>query len=75
MLKSVENLIKGATNQGNHTKEINGNITKYMYHGNTICKVNTIERTVHYDFCGWHTTSTTRAINSYKQAFSNYTEI
>lgn len=81
MLKSVEKLIiannKGikSAKAGNHSFERIGNVAKFYYHGNCVCKVvykndnpNTFD--VFYDDCGWggHS-STSRTLSSYASYF------
>lgn len=82
MLKSVEKLIiannKGikSAKAGNHYFERIGNVAKFYYHGNCVCKVvykdnlynNNYD--VFYDDCGWggHR-STNRTLSSYCSYF------
>lgn len=61
---------KGNKKVGNHWSQKTEMIEKYYYHNTCICKINHIEKVVTYDNGGFFTSSTTRAINSYKR--SNY---
>ena len=71
MLKAVENLIYAANTgrksakQGNHRMEraSDGRIW-YYYHSTAICTVK--DGVAKYDNGGWNTSSTNRAINSYR---------
>ena len=41
----------------------------FLYHGNTICLVDDDARRVILTHAGWHTPSTSRAINDYRRYF------
>ena len=67
---------------GNHVAGVikNGNTITiyYNYHYTTICRVTKTRLNAHtwhtcieYNYGGWHTTSTTRAINSYKEVYGD----
>ena len=77
-LKTCERLIKGeAKKLGNHYRETESmligpplglcKIIAFYYHETPICKVNQRNRTFFTTNGGWNTSSTTRAINSYRQ--------
>ena len=73
MLRTVENLVAAthSMNSGNHrVKSYSNNTREFIYHSTVICTVNDSTRTFNTDNGGWNTQSTTRAINSYKQAFT-----
>ena len=75
MLKSVQNLINAANSGakqrqcGNHSfqRDKDGTL-KFFYHWTAICVVDKNGNPT-YDNGGWNTTSTKRAINSYKQYY------
>ena len=74
MLKSVSNLIrdykagKKKATYGNHWMQVTENGVKFYYHATAICTVE--NGNVTYDAGQWAgSSSTTRAINSYKQYF------
>lgn len=82
MLKSVKKLVEAATighldslSLGNHSFSTRYNKWYFRYHGSAVCVVDPIDGTVLYDNCGYYTSSTTRTINSYREAFSNLREI
>lgn len=81
MLKSVSKLVAAARNGeanltlGNHSFSTRNNKWYFTYHGSAVCIVNPIEGTVLYDNCGYYTSSTTRTINSYAEAFKNLREV
>ena len=65
---------------GNHVAGVikNGNTITiyYNYHATTICRITktlinsqTWHTYIEYSYGGWHTTSTTRAINAYKEIY------
>lgn len=72
MLKSVENLVNSTRRVcGNHrVKEYSNNTREFVYHNTVICTVDDNRRVFNTDNGGWATQSTTRAINSYKQALT-----
>lgn len=72
MLKSVENLVNSTRRVcGNHrVKEYSDNTRVFIYHSTVICTVNDNNRTFNTDNGGWNTSSTTRAINTYKWLFA-----
>ena len=72
MLKSVLALVNSDSHTcGNHrVKEYSDNTRVFIYHNTVICTVNDNTRTFNTDNGGWNTSSTTRAINSYKQALT-----
>lgn len=78
MLKSVLALVNSDSRTcGNHrVKEYSNGTRDFVYHNTVICTANDNNRTFNTDNGGWNTLSTTRAINSYKQAFTGmgYTE-
>ena len=81
MLKAVENLIVAnnegckSAKQGNHSFERVGNVAKFFYHGNCVCKVvyknnNPNSFDVFYDDCGYKGfSSTSRTLSSYCEYF------
>ena len=75
MLKTVEKLIYGDCGRkiGNHSKiALEGNIVGYKYHNTVICKVIPCDKKIIIDDGGWNTSSTTRAINSYKEYYKDF---
>ena len=59
-------------------KVMEGTERSFTYHGNTICMVDDTRRRVHLTHAGWHTSSTTRALNDYRRYFvdeKGYTEV
>jgi len=75
MLRSVEHLLENHSDKtiGNHMSvHLNtSNIVKYFYFSTAICVVNHNKRQYYTDNGGWNTSSTNRAIHSYKQNFDN----
>lgn len=71
MLKSVLALVNSTRRIcGNHrVKEFSDNTRVFIYHNTVICAVDDSRRTFNTGNGGWNTSSTTRAVNSYKQAF------
>lgn len=76
MLASVEKLISAYRNgkkkmkAGNHRLEVdNEGVARFYYHWTAICTVNPNKGTVVYDYNNFHTSSTTRSINSYREFF------
>lgn len=74
MLKAVEKCIeamaigKDSFKTGNHRAErFSDGTIAYYYHDTAICVVS--EGKAHYDNGGWNTSSTNRAINSYRQYY------
>lgn len=73
MLKAVENLIYAANigrksaRQGNHWMQVENGVIRYYYHNTAICTIK--DGRAVYNNGGWGTTSTTRAINSYKSYY------
>lgn len=79
MLRTVENLVNAtrSMNSGNHrVKSFSDGTREFVYHNTVICTVDDNRRVFNTDNGGWATQSTTRAINSYKQALTakGYTE-
>ena len=80
MLKSHEQLVNSYTNKGigNHsvhvTYDATEDVTKrtFHYHGNTICVVDYGRGLFYVDNAGWFTSSTTRAMNSYRHYFRTF---
>lgn len=70
MLKSIERLLSGEKKVGNHRREdttSNGKrITKFFYHATAVCTVCHANDTFCINNGGWGTSSTTRAINDYR---------
>lgn len=83
MLKSVQALVEHALtgNQmychiGNHScDEPVLSYRKFYYHNACVCIIDTEDKTVMFDNCDWNTSSTTRTINSYRQAFTGFHEL
>ena len=81
MLKTVNTLVSMARcgavsgNRGNHSFVKRDGRCTFCYHMSPVCIADMNSRTVSYDYCGFHTRSTSRAISSYKEAFSDYREI
>ena len=83
MLKSVQALAEHALTGnlescriGNHfCARSESNYREFYYHDTCICIIDTEDKTVMFDNCGWNTSSTTRAINSYRQAFTGFHEL
>lgn len=78
MMKSGEKLIASAKlgrekTIGNHSLKIAFNSWFFYYHNTAICIYNTVTKVVQYKNGGWNTTSTNRAINSYKEYFGKST--
>lgn len=79
-MKTVENLINSERNKtlGNHHAEIISDEIRHFYYYNTvICKANDKTMEFKVDNGGYNTSSTTRAINSYRKNLLalGYTEI
>lgn len=79
MLKAVKALVNHEViKTGNHSRESLGDYCeKFIYHWTPICVVNYSNRTFYTDNGGFNTSSTNRAISSYKYYFSNcgYTQV
>ena len=81
LLKAVKKLISAAfagTNTmtvGNHSFTKEGSLLVFKYHWSEVCIADPERHYVVYDNCGFNTSSTTRAINSYREAFSDYEEV
>ena len=76
MLKAVKQLVNHERRTvGNHYRECYGDKEFFYYHWTAICVVNYGTREFYVDNGGFRTSSTTRAINSYKQAFPYFKEI
>ena len=81
MLQAVKKLIGAAfagTNTmtvGNHSFTKEGSLFVFMYHWSEVCIADPERRYVIYDNCGFNTSSTTRAINSYREVFEDYEEV
>ena len=79
MLASVEKLISAYRNGkkkmkiGNHRLEVdNEGVARFYYHWTAICTVDPNKGTVVYDDGGYSGySSTTRALNSYKEFFND----
>jgi len=81
MLASVEKMIlannsnKKRAKAGNHSFERVGNVARFFYHGNCVCKVvykgnNPNSFDVFYDDCGYKGfSSTSRTLSSYCEYF------
>ena len=76
MLKSVEQLVKSANNGvkakklGNHRMEQDDKAIRYFYYWTCVCEVDKTTGKVTIDNKGWHTSSTTRAVNSYREYYN-----
>ena len=72
MLRAVETLVNSDVNKkvGNHSLRVNGDVYEFIYWDTVICKVNHKDRTYFLDNGGYNTSSTNRAISSYKYHFS-----
>ena len=90
MLKSVEQLCEiERTSVGNHRVEVSNHpegftINKYSYHGTVICTVNENTKVFMTTDGGWKTSSTKRAISSYRdwhndhqyfEVFNNFSDM
>lgn len=81
MLKAVNTLVSMARcgaasgNRGNHSFIKRDGRCMFYYHMSPVCIADMNSRTVSYDHCGFHTSSTSRTISSYREAFSDYREI
>ena len=77
MLKAVENLIRDYNNgrkkaaYGNHSMEVHGEKVFYYYYITAVCIYNSKTDKVEYHNGGWHSSSTTRTINSYKSYYGD----
>lgn len=72
-LQAVKQLIEGKRHKvGNHEVKFFFPVKKrhFYYHWSVICKVDDEKRVFGVSNCGWGTTSTTRAINSYRHELS-----
>jgi hypothetical protein len=78
MLKAIIDLFESNKRKvGNHSREdlnftldnigYTVNVSRFKYHGSTLCNIDWIEKTCTLDHCGWHTSSTTRALNDYER--------
>ena len=77
MLKAVLNCVSSTKDAkfGNHatfySNTITGDSIQYFtYHGNIICRVNWTRKEVLLTNAGYNTRSTNRALNDYKQYFT-----
>ena len=78
MLKAVLNCVSSTKDSkfGNHATFYsniiaNNNVVQYFtYHGNIICRVNWTRKEVFLTNAGYNTCSTNRALNDYKQYFT-----
>ena len=78
MLKAVLNCVSSTKDAkfGNHATFYsniiaNNNVVQYFtYHGNIICRVNWTRKEVLLTNAGYNTRSTNRALNDYKQYFT-----
>ena len=78
MLKAVLNCVSSTKDSkfGNHATFYsniiaNNNVVQYFtYHGNIICRVNWTRQEVLLTNAGYNTRSTNRALNDYKQYFT-----
>ena len=78
MLKAVLNCVSSTKDSkfGNHATFYsniiaNNNVVQYFtYHGNIICRVNWTRKEVLLTNAGYNTRSTNRALNDYKQYFT-----
>lgn len=60
------------------SRHVNGYSRIFLYHGNTICLVDDVQRRIILTHAGWYTPSTPRALNDYRRYFVEelgYTEI
>ena len=75
MLKAVEKLIRDANNgkksakYGNHRMEQTADKIKYYYYWTCICEADKHTNKVKYD-ASYDSSSTTRAVNSYRQYYN-----
>lgn len=75
MLRAVEDLIsmankgKKSAKRGNHRMEQTDNKIQYYYYWTCICEVDKATNKATYDNGGFSTSSTTRAINSYREYY------
>lgn len=58
---------------GNHTMEKLQDSYYFMYHGNIIMIIDTLENKIIVDNCGYDTSSITQAINSHLEGIKEYT--
>ena len=71
MMRSHEKLVKATRNKriGNHQVVIKGTKRDFIYFHTVICAVDDEAKTFHCDNGGWNTSSTNRAIGSYRSYF------
>ena len=71
MMRSHEKLVKATRNKciGNHQVVIKGTKRDFIYFRTVICAVDDEAKTFHCDNGGWNTSSTNRAIRSYRYYF------
>lgn len=71
MLKTVEKLVNAKRDMkiGNHSVKQEGNTRRFYYYSTAICVADDKYRLVYFDNGGYGTSSTTRAVNSYKKYF------
>ena len=58
---------------GNHKMEKLQDSYYFMYHGNIIMIIDTLENKIIVDNCGYDTGSTTQAVNSHLEGIKEYT--
>ena len=83
MLRSVQQLVEHALTGNPNTKRIGNhwcmrprNMFYEFYYFNTcVCAADTAHLLVMFDNGGWGTSSTTRTINSYRNAFTGFHEV
>ena len=82
MLRSIETLIRLAEDnivsearRGNHWFISDNHNIYYYYHATCICIVPHALPIIKYDNGGWNTSSTTRAINSYREYYQDRREV
>ena len=71
MMRSHEKLVKATKDMhiGNHSVVIKGTKRDFIYFYTVICAVDDEAKTFHCDNGGWNTSSTNRAIGSYRSYF------
>ena len=71
MMRSHEKLVKATKDMhiGNHSVVIRGTKRDFIYFYTVICAVDDEAKTFHCDNGGWNTSSTNRAIGSYRSYF------
>lgn len=81
MLRSIRKLVDAAFTGVNTMTVGNHSFTKdkghfvFRYHWSEVCIADPERHYVLYDYCGFNTSSTARAINSYREAFVDYEEV